>query len=271
MEQSLIHKAGTILNDNIKNLELISYFKDSTIKSPIYLGVIQKNYAEIKSLIDYGLIEDLEPVKSYIFNLDKLENYFYKRFQEKIDNLKTEIWKRKNKKTEIIRLTEEMEPDENCEDYELKLYECLEFAKKSISELDTMEVEKEDFNNIIGDLQEKLKQHPMYKFLLFIRNDKNFIFNKRTEDIDGTIHKKILNSSHECMPNNSRAFFSDLIKNCFYKEFSPAKNYIITKLGSLVDTKLKELKWDQDDGYQKTAEEIAQEEEFEKFKEVLGF
>ena len=271
MEETLNYKAEMIQEGTVKNLELISYFKGSTVKNPIYLGVIQRKYAEIKPLISHGLIKDLDPVKSYIFNLDKLENNFHKKFQEKIDNLKTEIWKRKNEKTEIIRLTEEMEPDEGCEDYELKLYECLEFAKKSISELDKMEGEKEDFNNIIGDLQEKLKQHPMYKFLLIIRNDKDFIFNKRTEDKDGVIHKKILNSSHQCMPNNGRTFFTDLIKNGFYKGFSPAKNYIITELGSLVDSKLRELKWTQDDDHQKTADEIAQEEEFDKLKEVFGF
>ncbi|MCK4287398.1 MAG: hypothetical protein KAX18_14405 [Candidatus Lokiarchaeota archaeon] len=271
MEENLNQKAEMILNDNVKNLELISYFKNSTIKTPIYLGVIQRNYAEIKPLINNGLIKDLAPVKSYIFNLDKLENNFYKKFQEKIDKLKTEIWRRKSKKTEIIKLTEEMEPDEDCEDYELKLYECLEFAKKSISELDKMEGEKEDFNNIIGDLQEKLKQHPMYKFLLIIRNDKDFIFNKRTEDKDGVIHKKVLNSSHECIPNNGRTFFTDIIKKGFYKGFSPAKNYIITELGSLVDLKLRELKWAQDDSHQKTPDEIAQEEEFDKLKEVFGF
>jgi len=271
MEETLNYKAEMIQEGTVKNLELISYFKGSTVKSPIYLGVIQRKYAEIKPLISHGLIKDLDPVKSYIFNLDKLENNFHKKFQEKIDNLKTEIWKRKNEKTEIIRLTEEMEPDEGCEDYELKLYECLEFAKKSISELDKMEGEKEDFNNIIGDLQEKLKQHPMYKFLLIIRNDKDFIFNKRTEDKDGVIHKKILNSSHQCMPNNGRTFFTDLIKNGFYKGFSPAKNYIITELGSLVDSKLRELKWTQGDDHQKTADEIAQEEEFDKLKEVFGF
>ena len=271
MEETLNHEAEMIQEENVKNVELISYFKGSTVKSPIYLGAIQRKYAEIKPLIIHGLIKDLDPVKSYIFNLDKLENFFYKKFQEKIDNLKTEIWKRKNEKTEIIRLTEEMEPDEGCEDYELKLYECLEFAKKSISELDKMEGEKEDFNNIIGDLQEKLKQHPMYKFLLIIRNDKDFIFNKRTEDKDGVIHKKILNSSHQCMPNNGRTFFTDLLKKGFYKGFSPAKNYIITELGSLVDSKFRELKWAQDNDHQKTADEIAQEEEFDKLKEVLGF
>jgi hypothetical protein len=271
MDEKLYHKAEKILKRNIKNLELISYFKGSTAKNPVYLGVIQRSYAEIKPLIKNGLIQDSEPVKSYIFNLDKLENWFYNQFQEKIDNLKAQIWRNKNKKIEIIKLTEEMEPDEGCEDYDLKLYECLEFAKKSIAELDSMEIEKEDFNNIVGDLQEKLKQHPMYKFLLFIRNDKDFIFNKRTEDKNGIIHKKILNSSHECVPNNSRAFLNSILKNNFYKEFSPVKNYIITELGSLVDSKLRELKWDQDDGYQKTIEEIAQEEEFDKLKEVLEF
>jgi len=271
MEETLNHKAEMIQEENVKNVELISYFKGSTVKSPIYLGVIQKKYAEIKPLINHGLIKDLDPVKSYVFNLDKLENFFYKKFQEKIDNLKSEIWRRKNEKTEIIRLTEEMEPDEGCEDYEVKLYECLEFAKKSISELDKMEGEKEDFNNLIGNLQEKLKQHPMYKFLLIIRNDKSFIFNKRTEDTDGIIHKKILNSSHQCMPDNGRTFFTDLIKNGFYKEFSAAKNYIMTELGSLVDSKLRAFKWAQGDEHQKTADEIAQEEEFDKLKDVHGF
>ncbi len=271
MGETLNQKAEMIQEGKVKNLELISYFKGSTVKSPIYLGVIQRKYAEIKPLINNGLIKDLDPVKSYIFNLDKLENNFYKKFQEKIDQLKTEIWRRRSKKTEIIKLTEEMEPDEGCEDYELKLYECLEFAKKSISDLDKMEGEKEDFNDIIGDLQEKLKQHPMFKFLLRIRNDRDFIFNKRTEDKDGVIHKKILNSSHECMPKNGRAFFNDLIKNGFYKGFSPAKNYIITELGSLVDSKLKELRWDQEDNHQKTDDEIAQEDEFDKLKEIIGF
>jgi len=271
MEETLNHKAELVIKENVKNIELICYFKGSTVKSPIYLGVIQRNYAEIKPLIKNGLIKDLDPVKSYIFNLDKLENNFHKKFQEKIDNLKTQIWKRKNEKTEIIRLTEEMEPEEGCEDFELKLYECLEFAKKSISELDKMEGEKEDFNNIIGDLQEKLKLHPMFKFLLRIRNDKEFIFNKRTEDKDGVIHKKVLNSSHECMPSNGRTFFTDLIKNGFYKEFSPAKNYIMTELGSQVDSNLRAFKWAQGDDHQKTADEIAQEEEFDKLQEMLGF
>jgi hypothetical protein len=134
-----------------------------------------------------------------------------------------------------------------------------------------MEAEKEDFNNIVGELQENLKQHPMYKFLLFVRNDKNFIFNKRTEDKDRVIHKKIIKTSKECMPNNSRTFFNNLIKKGFYKEFSPAKNYIITELGSLVDSKLKELIWAHDDKHSKTAEEIAQEEEFDKLKKEFGF
>jgi hypothetical protein len=59
MEENLNNNAEMLINDSVKNLELISYFKGSTVKSPIYLGVIQKNYAEIKSLIVHGLIKDL--------------------------------------------------------------------------------------------------------------------------------------------------------------------------------------------------------------------
>jgi hypothetical protein len=73
------------------------------------------------------------------------------------------------------------------------------------------------------------------------------------------------------MPNNGRTFFTDLIKNGFYKEFSAAKNYIMTELGSLVDSKLRAFKWAQGDEHQKTADEIAQEEEFDKLKDVHGF
>jgi len=98
MEETIEHKAEMIQEGNVKNIELISYFKGSTIKSPIYLGVIQKKYAEIKPLIDHGLINDLDPVKSYVFNLDKLENSFYKKFQEKIDNLSPRFGKERMRK-----------------------------------------------------------------------------------------------------------------------------------------------------------------------------
>jgi len=270
MEASLDKKVATIIKENIKNIELISYFKKSTIKTPVFLNVIQRKYAEIRPLLNKGLLKDLKPIRSYIFTLDKLENFFYSMFQEKIEFLKDEIWRRKRKKTEIIIKTEELTPEVSCEDYDLKLRECLELAKKSIVELDTMEVEKEDFNNIIGGLQEKMKQHPIYKFLLFIRNDNDIIFNKRTEDNAGIIHKKILSYSNECMPGNGWSFFSELKKNGFYKEYSPAKNYFITELGLLVDSKLREHKWTQEEEYQKTKEEIGQEKEFKKLKKQLG-
>lgn len=271
MEEFLDKKAEVIIKENIKNIELINYFIKSTVKTPVFLSIIQRNYAEIKPLLNRGLLKDLKPVKSYIFNLDKLENYFYSIFQEKIDFLKDDIWRRKRKKTEIIKKTEGLTPEEDCEDYDLKLRECLEFAKKSITELDTMEVEKEDFNNIIGGLQEKMKQHPIYKFLLFIRNDKDIVFNKRTEDNPRIIHKKILSYSDECMSGKGWSFFSELKKKRFYKEFSPAKNYFITKLGSLVDSKLRERKRTEEEDYHKTKEELSQDDEFDKLKKQFGF
>ncbi|MEE9377187.1 MAG: hypothetical protein V3V33_04035 [Candidatus Lokiarchaeia archaeon] len=266
MEEFLDKKAEVIIKENIKNIELINFFTKSTVKTPVFLSIIQRNYAEIKPLLNRGLVKDLKPVKSYIFNLDKLENYFYSIFQEKIDFLKNDIWRKKRKKTEIIKKTEGLTPEEGCEDYDLKLCECLEFAKKAIAELDTMEIDKEDFNNIIGGLQEKMKQDPIYKFLLFVRNDKDIVFNKRTEDNPGIIHKKILIYSEECMSGKGWSFFSELKKKEFYKEFSPAKNYFITELGLLVDSKLRERKWSEEVDYQKTKEEIFQEEEFNKLK-----
>ena len=58
----------------------------------------------------------------------------------------------------------------------------------------------------------------------------------------------------------------------FYKEYSPAKNYYISDLGLCVDSKLREIKWLRDDAdYQKTEDEIAQEEEFNKIKEDFIF
>ena len=97
MEKSLEQRTETIFNDTIKNIELISYFKRSTEKTSVFLGDINRNYAEIRSLLDKGLVIDKKAVKTYIFYLDKFENYFYERHQEKIDFLKAEIWRRKRK------------------------------------------------------------------------------------------------------------------------------------------------------------------------------
>ncbi|MFX1313109.1 MAG: hypothetical protein ACFFHD_10935, partial [Promethearchaeota archaeon] len=114
MEKSLEQHIEMIFNDNIKNIELISYFKRSTKKSPVFLGDINRKYAEIRVLIDNGLIIDQDAVKTYIFYLDKFENYFYEQYQEKIDFLKVEIWRRKRKKNELIELTENITPEEGC-------------------------------------------------------------------------------------------------------------------------------------------------------------
>lgn len=265
MENSLEQKAKAILEENIKKIELISYFCKSTKKTPIFLSDIQKKYAEIIPLLKKGLIKDENPVKSYIFNLDKFENYFYQKYQGEIDFLIGEIWRRKRKKNELVQLTEDMEPEIGSKDYDQKLREVLDFAKKSIDELDKMEIEKEDFNNEVGGLQEKMKKDLYYKFLFFVRNDKDFVFNKRTEDDKGIIHKKILIYLNECTEGKGWNFFTELKKKIFFKEYSPAKNYYITKLGLCVDYNLKKNKWDQEEDYQKTEVEIAQDKEFNEF------
>ncbi len=272
MEESLEQKAEAILKENVKNIELISYFKRSTIKTPIFLGVIQRQYAEIKSILKRSLIKDLDPIKSYIFSIDKFENFFYSKYQEKIDFLKSEIWRRKRKKDDLITMTTELEPEEGAEEFEQKLQVCLEFARETIGDLDKMEVEKEDYNNIIGELQKKMKADPYYKFLLYLRNDKDIIFNKRTEDNDGVIHKKILNYLNHCSKGKGWSLFTEMKKRGFFKEYSPAKNYYISKLGLWVDSKLKTKKWAKDEEtYQKNPEEIAQEEEYNKLKELFQF
>ena len=144
MEGPLDNKAREILGKSITNIEMISYFRRSKKKTPIFLSDINKKYVEIKALIYEGLVNDIAAVKSYIFYLDKFENYFYSLYQQKIDKMKDDIWRRKRKKTDIIRLTEEMEPDQSCEDYDLQLQKVLEFAQNSIKDLDDMELEKED-------------------------------------------------------------------------------------------------------------------------------
>ena len=216
MDDSVKHKAITIIKQNIKNLDLVSYFCKSTIKTPIFLSVIQRKYPEIKSLLSKKLIIDLKPVKSYEFHLDKFENFFYQKYQEKIDVLKYEIWKRKRKKDELIKLTEDMNPEMDCEDYDQKLQEVLVFARKAINDLDEMEMEKENFNNVIGRLQEEMMKDPFYKFLFFIRNDKDIVFNKRTEDNQSIIHKKILNYLNECAEGSGWKLYQILRSKGFF-------------------------------------------------------
>ena len=45
-----------------------------------------------------GLIKCQKAENSYIFNLDKLENYFYAKYQEKIDIMRLKIKEAKEKK-----------------------------------------------------------------------------------------------------------------------------------------------------------------------------
>ena len=270
MEKSLEQRIEIIINDNVKNIELISYFKRSTKRTSVFLGDINRKYAEIRPLIDSGLIIDQNAVKTYIFCLDKFENYFYEKYQEKIDFLKVEIRRRKRKKNELIELTENITPEEGCDDYEEKLHICIEFAKQSIGELDDMEIEKEDYNNIVGELQEKKQNDPLHDFLLYIRNDKEIIFNKRTEDFNGVIHKKILGYLNKCSEGKGWHIFTELKKKRFFKEFSPAKSYYITELGLMADEKLKEKKWKKEVDFEKNEIEKAQEDEFNKIKDLIG-
>ncbi len=272
MQASIDDFVVGIFEKNVKNLVLISYFKGSTVKSPVFLSVINKNYAEIRSLLANDLIIALKPVKSYIFNIDLMENCFYQAYQEKIDFLKDEILRRKRAKTKLITMTEELKPFEGVEDYDDKLKNCLEFARQSIDSLDKMELEKEDFNKMVANYQEKMKEDPVYKFLLYVRNDKEIIFNKRTEDNEEIVRRKILRYSEACMPEKSRVFFTSLKKKGFYKEYSPAQNYYITELGLLVDKKLKRLCWESDDeDIEKLEEEIVQDEEFKMIQKKFGF
>jgi len=271
MEGPLENRARQLLEANITNIELISYFRRSTLKTPIFLSVINRKYPEIKALVYNGLINDIAPVKSYIFHLDKFSNHFYSLYQQKIDDMKDDIWRRKRKKNDIIQLTEEMEPDENSEDFELQLQKVLEFARNSIGELDGMEIEKEDMNKEIGILQEQMEGDPYHRFLMLIQSDRDIIYNKRTEDNDSIIHKKILNYLNDSTGGKGWQKMTELKNKGFFKEFSPAKNYYITELGLSVDCLLKRSVWQQEDVYEKTAEESAQEEEFNRMKEIFGF
>lgn len=134
-----------------------------------------------------------------------------------------------------------------------------------------MEVEKEDYNNVIGELQEKMRNDPLHNFLIFIRSDKEIVFNKRTKDVNGIIHKKILNYLNKCTNGSGWHLFTELKKKGIFKEYSPAKSYSITELGLMVDAKLKELKREQEEDYEKTEAEKAQEDEFNKLMKIIGF
>ena len=260
------------MKNKVKNVHLVSYFKKSTIKTPTFLSVINRNAAEIRPLLSNGLIKDLEPVKSYELHMDKLENFFYSKYQGRIDDLKDEIWRRKRNKTKIVQMTESMEPEKGSSDYDQKLQECLQYARNAIKNLDLMEHEKEEYNYEVGALQESMKIDPIYKFLMFIRNDRELIFNKRVEDNEGVVLKKIYIYSEKSLPGKGRELFNELKKNGFFKTYSPAKNYYISDLGLRVDRMLKEIYWNQEiEDKDKTKEEIYQEEEFNKLKEQYDF
>lgn len=271
MDDDKLQRAFEIIEEGVTNIELISYFKDSTKTSPVFLSQINRNWAEIKPLLKAGLIQDVPPVKSYVFYMDKLENFFYENYQEKIDILKEEINKKKRRKVELIEITEAITPQEGEEDYEIKLAKALEFAKQSIQELDVLELEKEDRNEIIAELQEKMKEDPIYKLLFYVRNDSTIIFNKRTEDDEQKVRNKLLNYLVDCYQELGKQVFKELKRGGFLKEYSPAKNYYITDLGLAVDSSLKQQKWEREEEFEMLPEELSQEEEFKKLQAQFGF
>ncbi|MBN1802593.1 MAG: hypothetical protein JW891_13860 [Candidatus Lokiarchaeota archaeon] len=267
MQLSIEQLAENIVNQNVTNINLISYFKRSTSRTPVFLSQIKRNYAEIRPLLNNGLIKAYDPVKSYEFFIDKLENCFYESYQEKIDFLKEEIWRRKRAKENLIKKAEDLEPKVGDKEYDSKLHDCLEFAKKTINMLDKMELEKEDFNNVIAKYQEKMKEDPVYKLLLYVRNDNEIIFNKRTADNEQLVRKKLLTYAEACVPGEAKDLVMEMKNRGFYKEYSPAKNYYITDLGLIVDKKLKEHSWDEQKKIEdKLPEEQLQEEEFEQLR-----
>ncbi len=257
----------------IKNIELISYFKNSTIKTPIFLSTIQKSYPEVKALLENGLIKSSKPVKSYFFNLDKLEDFFYEMYQEKIDFLQDKIISNQMKQEKIINDVEKLEPEKDCNDYDDRLKECVLFAKKSLEEIDQLKLKRKDHKNSIHDLQKKMISDPLYKFMLYVRNDNDILFNKRTEDNDGFLKKKLQNYANSCANEDGNNVLSTLKKRGSYKEFSPAMNYYITELGIIADGELKRIRWMEDEiePYEKTPEELIQEKEFEQLKDIIGF
>ncbi|MBN1802594.1 MAG: hypothetical protein JW891_13865 [Candidatus Lokiarchaeota archaeon] len=258
---------------NIKNIELISYFNKSTIKTPVFLSTIQKRYSEIKALLENGFIKASKPVKSYFFNINKLEDFFYETYQEKIDLLKEYITLNKQEQERIVQSVEEMEPNSGSEDYDTRLKECVLYAKNCLEDIKQLKIQKKEFKKVIYDLRDGMVRDPFYKFILFVRNDKEFVFNKRTEDHDGRIKKILLHYANSCTNGNGQKLLSLLKNQNFYKEYSPAMNYYITELGKQVDLELKKFRWEESEyeQYEKTAEELLQEEELEKLREFIGF
>ena len=180
MSEPIEDKAEQIIKQDITNIELISYFKRSAIKTPVFLSVINRNYAEIKPLLNYDLIRDFEPVKSYEFNIDKLENYFYELYQEKIDFLKDEIWRRRRKKEEFITQTEEMTPEKDCKDFEEKLRVCIEFARQSVGELDKMELKKKILTMMSVYYKKEWRKIPYISFYFIFETIKaSFLIKER--------------------------------------------------------------------------------------------
>ncbi|MFX1238025.1 MAG: hypothetical protein ACFFAS_20500 [Promethearchaeota archaeon] len=272
MQVELLSSNDDIAYCKVKNIELISYFKKSTAKIPVFLGSIQRNYSEIKALLDIGLIKANKPVKSYELSMNKLEDLFFESYQEKIDQLQEEIAVRKRHQTEILEKVESMEPEIGCSDYDDLLSSCVQFAEKSMEEINSLKLEKKGFKNSIEQLREDMVSDPLYKFILYLRNDNEIVFNRRTEDNENITRKNMRKYADLCLNGEGWRLLSRLEKLGLYKVYSPAKNYYITELGKAVDNKLKHLRWleEEIEPYEKIEEELLQEEEFDRIRDLIG-
>ncbi len=272
MVQLFYEEEKKILEYSLETIQLISYFKDATRESPIFLSDIQKKYHEIQPLLELELIKCQKAESSYIFNLDKLENYFYAKYQEKIDNLRLKIREAKKRKKNLMKHVAEMEPEEGCPDYEQKLLECLIFARKAAQETEIIENERKNVVKMIEATNETMRKDSLFELLFYIRNDKEIAYNKRIIDPNNKIKKKIIHHAGNCSKDEDMLLYADLKKRGIFKAYNSVQSYYITDFGKKVDNQLKNLVWTQeDDSYEKNSAEIAQEKEFESICKKFGF
>lgn len=242
MDKSVDKRIRNILEDNITNINLLHYFR----KRPIFLGSIQKRYFEILPLIKTGLIKDFNPKRSYKFVMDKLENFFYAKYQEKIESLNWRL-KKANEKRKNKKISEKAK---------------LRKLKDKASIL----TEK------IQQLKSAMKKDPFYQFLLFMRNNRSIIYNQRIADEEQKAKNIILTYLKKCAGKTWKKCYQFLIEEGIYHQFNPAKQYCLTEMGKTVQEKLKkERKANLEGISNQSRHEKEQEEEFKKLMEDLNF
>lgn len=274
--RDLQKKAESIIcEQEITNLDLIHYFARSSKHHPIFLGSIHRNYMEIRALLSAGLLHDLDPNPSYVFYIDKLENYIHERYNEKIETLHQKIKKLKQEKNDLIQQAESMEPKSGCENYDEKLKECLEFTKSSVKKAQQIESTISKIEKEIISINTSMKKDPFYKFLFLIRNDDNVEFNKRVKDTKPSIKLTLKRLFNKSKNPTTRLTLSQLETKGIFHFFSQAKRYHLSQLGKVVCNELKRNRTCEEFDFTHVkdlkAEEITQEEEFSKLREEFGF